>query len=260
MIRVLPVFVLALTLLPFMAAGSHAANEAPAPAAQTEPSAGVIETIKEKAGEALEATEEFLAPPPTDPALAGETTAQDIADAMHEGNEADHGSSSGLPQFDPTWFPSQLFWLFMAFAVMYLIFSRSTLPEISSTIDNRKNHIQSDLDQAEELTTQAEAVQSAYEQSLQGARDEASSTIADMHTAMQTRKNDESEAFRVKSEADIKAAEARLEAAKDKAMGEISDIVAEVAAQAVEKIIGVTTDTKDAKTIVNRLSDDKAAA
>src|SRR5690606_31110691 len=116
--------------------------------------------------------------------------------------------------FDPTWFASQLFWLLVAFAVLYLIFSRRTLPVLSSIIENRKNHIQSDLDQAESLTDEAEAVQNAYEQGLQGARNDASAMLADVYAAMQEKKTEQTEAFRVKSEARVRETETRLIAAK----------------------------------------------
>lgn len=242
--RIWLVFSFAMALLSFTATDVRAQEEAATP--------GVIEIIEQKA-------EEFFTPPPADPALAGEPVASEIAGAMDEGVQEDHGSG-GLPQFDPTWFASQLFWLLVAFGVMYLVFSRRTLPDLSSIIENRKNHIQADLDQAEELTSEAEAVQDAYEKGLQGARDQSANMLNDIHASMQDRKSEQSEAFRIKSEKDVKATEERLSAAKDKAMSEISDIVADVAAQAVQKIIGVSADAKQARSIVNRLSDDKAKA
>src|SRR5690606_19013966 len=113
------------------------------------------------------------------PCGAGSVHAQEDGGLSHQIDESVldsaslHETSSGLPQFDPTWFASQLFWLLVAFGVLYLFFSKRTLPDLSSIIENRKNHIKADLDQAEELTTQAETVQSHYEQSLQGARNQA---------------------------------------------------------------------------------------
>lgn len=242
--RMWHVFLMTLALLPLTAMDTRAQEEQAAP--------GMVETLKEKA-------QEFFTPPPVDPALAAEPMAQEIADAMHEGVDAEH-EGGGLPQFDPTWFASQAFWLLLAFGVMYLAFSRRTLPDISSIIENRKNHIQSDLDQAEDLTSQAESVQGAYEKGLQGARDQATAMVGDMHAAMSQQKNDQTEAFRLRTEHDVRAAEERLLAAKDKALNEISDIVAVVAAQAVEKIIGMPADANQARTIVSRLNDDKKAA
>lgn len=169
-------------------------------------------------------------------------------------------SAGGLPQFDPTWFASQVFWLLVMFGALYVIFARKSLPVLSSIIESRKTRIQSDLELAETLTAEAQAVQSAYEAGLQGARDQSAAMLNDIHASIQTGKNDQAEAFRLKSEAEIGAAEQRLVAAKDKALSEISDIVADIAAQAVEKIIGKPADASQARKIVNNLTTDKQAA
>ena len=60
----------------------------------------------------------------------GETADPHAADATmadYEGHGAEHASSGGLPQFDPAWFPSQLFWLAVTFALLYVIFAKKTL-------------------------------------------------------------------------------------------------------------------------------------
>jgi F-type H+-transporting ATPase subunit b len=180
-------------------------------------------------------------------------------------DEAAHGheeaaASGGLPQFDPTWFPSQIFWLAVSFFVLYLFFSKKTLPEISSVIENRRDHIRSDLDMAEKLTEEAENVQAAYENGLQSARDSAAKAVQDVDTAMKQKGAEQYEAFRERSEAEILAAESRINAAKDAAMDEMNTIAAEVASVAVKKIIGVDMDVKKAKSIVESLTDKKAEA
>ncbi len=184
---------------------------------------------------------------------------EDVDHAMLDAASIEE-SASGLPQFDPTWFASQVFWLLVMFSVLYAVFSRRSLPALSSIIENRKNHIQADLELAEKLTSEAEVTQAAYEKSLSGARNQSTQMLGDIHASIQTTKNEQSEAFRQKSETAIHAAEQRLTEAKDKALSEISDIVADVAAQAVEKIIGMPTDAGQARSIVSRLSDDKKAA
>src|SRR5690606_28063422 len=68
--------------------------------------------------------------------------AGDIVDLHAEG----HPTGGGLPQLDVSTFPSQLFWLFVSFGIMYMIFSRRTLPEISGVLENRQSHIQGDLE------------------------------------------------------------------------------------------------------------------
>ncbi len=191
--------------------------------------------------------------------LAFAAPAAEGADAGTHGHDA-AASTGGLPQFDPTWFPSQIFWLAVAFFVLYLFFSKKTLPEISSVIENRRNHIRSDLDMAEKLTADAEAVQAAYENGLQSARDQAHQAVENVETAMKEKGAAEYEAFRKRSEDEILAAEKRIDAAKHAAMDQMNTIAAQVAAEAVKKIIGANMDVQKAKSIVESLSGKAKAA
>jgi F-type H+-transporting ATPase subunit b len=192
--------------------------------------------------------------------LAFAETAEVVTSAAGEHGHEAAASSGGLPQFDPTWFPSQIFWLAVAFFVLYLFFSKKTLPEISSVIENRRNHIRSDLDMAEKLTEDAEKVQAAYENGLQSARDTASQAVQDVETLMKTKGASEYEAFRKRSESEIVAAENRIAVAKSAAMDDMNTIAAEVAAVAVKKIIGTNTDVQKAKSIVESLTGKAKAA
>lgn len=180
----------------------------------------------------------------------GDAHGETLAEGIHD---AEHASSGGLPQFDPTWFASQVFWLAVAFLFLYIFFAKKTLPEISSVIENRKNHIQADLESAETLTAEAEAVQALYEQGLETARADAGSLTADVEQEMKNKANDRAESFRKRSEQEIKAAEERIAAAQAKAMEDMNTIAAEVASEAVEKITGISTDVQQAKMVVQNL-------
>ena len=182
-------------------------------------------------------------------AAHGETEAELVHDAMHE-----TAPSGGLPQFDPTWFPSQIFWLAVAFAFLYLFFSRKTLPEISGVIENRRTHIQSDLELADKLTKEAEDVQEAYEESLTSAREQASGALAEADESMKAKAAQVYEDFRKRSETEIRKTEQKLEEAKTVALSEMTNIAAEVVGEAVEKITGMKADNARAKAAVEALN------
>lgn len=177
------------------------------------------------------------------------------ADAPH--SEAEQG---GLPQLDFSTYTPQIFWLFLTFFVLYLVFAKKTLPDISSVIDTRKNKIDADLKSAEALTAQAQSVQATYEAGLQKARHTAGAAVANVESSMTAKSAQATEAFRKRAEAEMKAAEDRVLTAKDKAMQDMSVIAAEVASEAVKKIIGVGTDINQAKAIIQTLSDKAKAA
>ena len=42
--------------------------------------------------------------------------------------------AAGMPQFDLTRFPTQIFWLVVCFAVLYFLMAKAVLPKIGATI------------------------------------------------------------------------------------------------------------------------------
>ena len=172
-----------------------------------------------------------------------------------------HGEASkgGLPQFESTWYASQIFWLAISFAVLYFIFAKKTLPSISGVIENRKNHIQSDLEMAEKLTKEADEVHDAYQQNLNSAQSDAADAVKEVETQAKQRAEDAMDTFRAKSDKALQEAEARIEASSVTAMASMNDIAVETAARAVEKIIGVSPDAAKVQAVLKNI-DGKAKA
>ena len=78
-----------------------------------------------------------------------------------------------MPQLDPSTFGTQLFWLFVAFTVLFLIVWKVALPRITDVREVRQNRIDDDLDKASGMKAEAESVLEAYEQALAAATNEA---------------------------------------------------------------------------------------
>lgn len=190
------------------------------------------------------------------------TSALAAGGAKHgDAHGADHGSSSGgLPQFDVSMFPSQLFWLVVTFGILYLFFSTKVLPDISSTLENRREHIQDDMDTAQKLKEEAEQAQTDYEKGLEASRLKAHKTLTKTHESIKNKADKEAEKFRELTENEIKALEARIESAKDSIMDDMNVIAAEVAHEAAERVVGISTDIDRVKTVVKSLNDKKKAA
>ena len=75
-----------------------------------------------------------------------------------------------MPQLDPTWFASQLFWLAISFIVLYVLISRVLLPPIAGVMAKRKSAIDGDIATAEKLKKEAKAAKASYEQAMTEAR------------------------------------------------------------------------------------------
>jgi len=191
-----------------------------------------------------------------------ESDAAHNADGSHDGahKDAHHAEIEGLPQLDFTTYTPQLFWMFAVFALLYIVFAKKALPDISSTIENRKNHIQSDLEAAEKLTAEADSVHDAYQENLTASQAAASETIQKMEGKMKAKADKAMDDFRVRSEDEINSAEDRIIAAKQAAMGDMNKIVTEVTSEAVEKILGQSPDLSAVKNTVETLNATPAKA
>ncbi len=131
---------------------------------------------------------------------------------------AHHG---GLPQFDPTSWPSQIFWLVLFFAILYVFFSRKALPAIGQTVQKRKDHIQKDLDEAAKLSAESARIKSLYEQSLKEASNRAALAVKDAGDTGKAKLAAGLADFRTRAESEIAAAENRIEQSKDNVLSDI---------------------------------------
>ena len=56
-----------------------------------------------------------------------------------------------MPQFEPTWFASQIFWLIIVFFVFYRLLKTMIIPNVAGVLADRDARIQGDLDLAQNL-------------------------------------------------------------------------------------------------------------
>lgn len=148
------------------------------------------------------------------------------------------GEKGAFPPFDPTWFPSQLFWFFLSFFALYFLLSKVFLPRVGETIEERGSRIADDLDQASRMQREAEEAEKAYNRSLADARAKA------MNVAETTKQSVDAEIQKELDAADAEAgkaadaAEARIRDVRGKAMSNIESVASEAAQAAVEALTG----------------------
>lgn len=187
------------------------------------------------------------------------TTALLSFSAVAAGGADYHGEEvKGLPQLDFSTYTAQIFWLIILFALLYVFFSKKTLPEISGTLEHRRGKIEGDLGQAQDFKSEAENVQTSYEDALAAARDKSAATFRAAEEVTKSARDQKLDDFKARSETLTRETDARVEKAKAAALNETQDIAAEIAKMAAEKIVGVSADIKQAKQLVKDL--DKKAA
>jgi F-type H+-transporting ATPase subunit b len=143
-----------------------------------------------------------------------------------------------MPQLDLATFPSQVFWLFVTFAVLYLLMAKLITPRIERIVTARQSRVDSDLERASRLQSEAETVMAAYEKALAEARMQAQATIKltlDRLNAVAAERQSQAGAQIARR---LEEAERRIAAEKNQALASLPQIAAEVAQSAVARLAG----------------------
>lgn len=155
-----------------------------------------------------------------------------------------------MPQLDPTWFISQLFWLFISCFVLYLTLSFAILPRLQRVLGERDVQRQRDLAAAEVARSQAETAQHQYERALADARIRAQQLFADSDLAAKRAALQSSAEMEAQIARHITAAEKRIAITRAAFLEQLQIAAAEMAQQIVERISGVTPSREDAQSAV----------
>ena len=91
--------------------------------------------------------------------------------------------AAGMPQFDLTRFPTQIFWLVVCFAVLYFLMAKAVLPKIGATIESREHKIQADLDAAQKANDAARAAGVEQDKALAEARSQVQEAASEATSA-----------------------------------------------------------------------------
>jgi F-type H+-transporting ATPase subunit b len=171
--------------------------------------------------------------------------------AAHAAGAEAASDDVAFPPFNASTFAGQIFWLVIAFAVLYYLMSKVALPRIAATLQGRAAKIDGDLKAAANLQDKAKAAGEAYEKLLADAK-------ANAQGIGQKAKDDaavEADGKRRAVEADmarkVAASEASIATARGKAMGNVDAIAADTAAEIVKRITGVAPRADELKGAVS---------
>ena len=92
---------------------------------------------------------------------------------------AEGQQSAGLPQMDISTFPSQIFWLVITFSILYMFMWKFVIPKLRITIEERRDKISNDVNEAEKLKTEAEEILNKYESKINSSNQNAQKIISE---------------------------------------------------------------------------------
>ena len=143
-----------------------------------------------------------------------------------------------MPQLEIADFAPQLIWLTITFVTLYLVMARVALPRIGAVIEERRDRIADDLDQAEQLKHKTEQALATYEQALAQSRAEAQDIAQETRDKLASHLKAE----RIKLDAEMakqtEDAEERIAQARDAVLSQVNDIASDSARNIVSSLIG----------------------
>ena len=152
----------------------------------------------------------------------------------------------GFPPFKTETFPSQIFWLVITFAFLFVVLWRVAGPRINGVITSRRGTIRADIAAAESARGDAESASVAYQTALAGARARAQGLAEENRQTLnaeiaKAKADAEAEAHKAMTAADARISETRI-AAKE----HVVRAAAEAAIAIVARLTGETVTAGDA--------------
>ena len=147
-------------------------------------------------------------------------------------------SESSMPQLNPEYFASQIFWLIFSFAILYIVMAKFALPKIANVIETREDIIARDLEDAENFKKDSEATELKYTNAIKEAQNKASETLANSREKLNKQIEADKNSFEQESSDLASKFILDLDKKKQKVLQDSEQIANEVALDIINKILG----------------------
>lgn len=156
-----------------------------------------------------------------------------------------------MPQLNPEFFISQLFWLVLTFTFLLVFLWRISLPRISLVLEKRESKINDDVAVAKQLQVEAEEIQKKIDNQLRQAKTEASDLIKKASSNFQEYSTKELHQLDDKISKKLEESASIIEKNKVESLQKIHDQIYEITKLALSKISSVHASNHEIKEIVD---------
>ena len=158
-----------------------------------------------------------------------------------------------MPQLNPEFYASQLFWLVITFTFLFIFLWRFSLPRISTVLEKRASKINDGIKLAKQYQAEAEEIQNKINFQLREARLETSELIKTANSNFQDHASEELK--KIDKKMNIKIDETSLAISKSKAdsLRQINDQIYEITKLTLSKISNIEADDNEIKDVVSNI-------
>ena len=163
-------------------------------------------------------------------------------------------SDTGMPQLNPEFWISQIFWLTLIFGALYVLLSKFILPKISNNLETRKSQIVENIESAEKQRKESDQKIKDYENIINEAKIEAKNIFNQAREKISKNINNKKESLKKEIDEEIKKAETEILDLKNKSPEKINKIAIETSSDLIKQIIGAEINKSNISAIVGDIS------
>ena len=161
--------------------------------------------------------------------------------------------SGGMPQLNPEFWISQIFWLTLTFGVLYIILSKIILPRISANLELRKSQIQENIEAAEKQRENSEMKLKEYENIILKSKLEAKNIFKEAREKVIKDINSKREILDKQIDEELVKVDQEIMVLKKNAPAKINKIAIETSSEIIKKLIGADVNNSSITAIVDDL-------
>ena len=161
--------------------------------------------------------------------------------------------SGGMPQLNPEFWVSQIFWLTLTFGILYIVLSKLILPKISSNLELRKSQIQENIEAADKFRKDSESKLKEYEDIVLKSKLEAKNIFQATREKALKDINSKKEVLENQINEEIKKVEQEINTLKKTAPEKINKIAIDTSSEILKSLIGAEINNSSISAIVNDL-------
>ena len=158
--------------------------------------------------------------------------------------------SGGMPQLNPEFWISQIFWLTLTFGLLYIFLSKFILPKISESLENRKSQILENIEIASRQKEDSEKKILEFEKIINQSKLEAKNYFNEARQKILEDINVKRSDLEKEIDNEIKSAEDEIKNLMETSNEKIKNIAVETSSELLKELIGEDVNNSSISAIV----------
>ena len=129
-----------------------------------------------------------------------------------------------MPQFNLLYFPSQIFWLVVSFAALYIAMAYFLLPRVKGVLQKRDEELQKILTQADQLNAKAREIEESYQTYMNEAEQYAASIMNTARQSIEQKGREQEDAYAKQTQDSIAKLQKDMEQKRQSVLERVDDV------------------------------------